>query len=147
MAFPAEGKVTLRRAWDGVTQNTAQIKRIANELIAMTNITRRRALDYTNLLADVLSLLDNYTAVQGLLAYAQNELNDNTINLAVEYTTMRTQIVTMQDWIVANIPKDALGNLAVYVFDANKKYVDINLTPAQLTAYKNQLTLLTATIN
>jgi len=30
MAFPAEGKITLRRAWDGITSAATRIKRIAN---------------------------------------------------------------------------------------------------------------------
>lgn len=147
MAFPAEGKVTLRRAWEGITSQSTRIKRIANELIAASNITRKNILDYANSLTESLATLDGYVTTPGLLAYAQNELNDATINLSAEFTTMRTQIVATQDWIVANFPKDAAGNLAVYAFDANKRYTDINLTSGQLTAFKTQLNALVATIN
>lgn len=147
MAFPAEGKVTLRRAWDGVTSQATRVKRIANEYIAITNITRKQVIDYANSLAESLATLNSYVTTSGLLAYAQNELNDITINLSAEFTTMRVQIVATQDWIIANFPKDAAGNLAVYAFDVNKRYVDIDLASGQLTAFKAQLSALVATIN
>ena len=147
MAFPAEGKITLRRAWDGITSAATRIKRIANEYIAMSSITRLAVLEYARTLAESLAILDSNTATAGLLAYAQNELNDATINLSAEYTAMRTQIVATQDWIVANFPKDAVGNLVVYVFDSNKKYINVALTSGQLTACKAQLNSLVVTIN
>lgn len=147
MAFPASGKVTLRQAWEGILSNAIRIKRMAQELVASPSITRRTVLDFENALTDSLATLDSYTSTQGLLAYAQNELNDATINLAAEYTTMRTQIVATQDWIVANFPKDASSNLAVYSFDVDKKYIDIILTTGQLAAVKTQLNALIATIN
>lgn len=147
MAFPASGKTTLRQAWEGVTANATRIKRMAQELVAKSEITRRGVLDYENAMTDSLVTLDGYVTTQGLLAYAQNELNDNTINLSSEFTTMRAQIVATQDWIVNNFPKDALGNLAVYAFNTNKQYVDINLTAGQLTAFKTQLNALIVTID
>lgn len=147
MAFPASGKVTLRTAWEGVTNSATIIKRTASDMAAAADVTRKKVLDYQNSLADNLAILDAYSATPGLLAYAQNELNNATIVLATEFTTMRTQIVATQDWIVANFPKDASNNLAVYSFDVNKRYADINLTAGQLTAFKTQLNILTATIN
>lgn len=147
MAFPASGKVTLRQAWDGVTYSAANIKRMANSHINMGAITRLQVLMVSDLLADCLIALDSYTVVQGLLAYARNELNNTTIDLATEYTIMRVQIVATQDWIVANFPKDAAGNLAVYAFNTSKKHINIDLTSEQLTAFKAQLSALVATIN
>lgn len=148
MAFPASGKITLRKAWDGVTNSAAIIKQTANDMVAAAAITRKKVLDYQNSLADNLAILDSYSATPGLAAYAQNELNDATINIVAEYTAMRTQIVATQDWIVANFPKDAADNLAVYSFDViNKRYTDVILTAGQLAAFKTQLGLLIATIN
>ena len=83
----------------------------------------------------------------GLLEYARNELNDQAIDLAAEFISMRTQIVATQDWIVANFPKDTANNLSVYSFDANKRFIDINLTAGQFAAFQTQLKLLIGTIN
>ena len=145
--FPGNGKTTLRTSWDGITERAARIKQTAASLVASASITRRAVLDYANSLADSLAVLDSYVATPGLLAYARNELNDATIDLAAEFTTMRTQLVATQDWIVANFPKDASNNLSVYAFDANKRFADVNLTAGQLSAFKTQLNLLIGTIN
>lgn len=145
--FPGNGKVTLRTSWDGITEKASRVKQTASAMVAASSITRRAVLDYANSLADSLATLDAYVTTPGLLAYARNELNDATVDLAAEFTAMRTQLVATQDWMVANFPKDASNNLAVYSFDVNKRFADINLTAGQLTAFKSQLNLLIGTIN
>lgn len=145
--FPGNGKITLRTSWDGITERASRIKSVASSLVSASTITRKTVLDYANSLADSLATLDAHVVTPGLLDYARKELNDANVDLAAEFATMKTQIVATQDWIVANFPKDATNNLTVYSFDATKRYADINLTAGQLTAFKNQLSLLVGTIN
>jgi hypothetical protein len=144
--FPGNGQINLTAAWNGITGVAANIKQSATGLIAASAVSRKVVLDFQNNLAAQLSLLNTYSAVSGLAAYAQNQLN-NTIDIVAEFNTMKTQVVATQDWVVANFPHDASGNLVVYSFNASKQYMDINLTTGELAAFKNQLSLLAATIN
>ena len=145
--FPGVDKTTLQTAWLGVTSTAGRIKIQAQTMAGATALTRKTILDYANLLADGLTALDSYSAVPGLLAYARNELNDTTLDLTIEFTTMRAQIVAVQDWLVANFPKDGTGKLIVYTFDGSKRFADVNLTAGELAAFKTQLNNLIGTIN
>lgn len=145
--FPASGVTTLATAWGQVRGTAAHVKQQSVDLNNASSVTRMTVLNFCNALADALARLDQYAAVSGLAAYVQAELNDSSINIASEFTTMRTQIVALQDWIVANFPKDGSSNLVVYSFDSNKRFADIALTTAQLAAFKIQLAALIATIN
>lgn len=145
--FPASGVTTLAKAWNQVTSTATALKQHSVYLNNAASITRMVILNFGNTIADALERLDQYSAASGLEAYAKNELHDVTLNIAAEYTAMRTQIVALQDWIVTNFPKDTSGNLVVYYFDAGKRYVDIELTSAQLSAFKTQLKALIVLIN
>lgn len=145
--FPASGKTMLNQAWLQMIQTAAQIKSNAQSLVSATSVSRMQALNYANSLASALATLDTLAATSGLAAYAQAQLNDATINIATEYTSMRAQIVITQNWIVANFPNDGAGGLIVYTFDSNKKYADIFLTTAQFSAFVTVLNALIATIN
>lgn len=146
MAFPGTSKSSLATVWSGIKATTGRIKDKCSQMIAAPSLTRIVILEFGNGLADALQYLTTATATSGLLAYARNEENDPTLDLVAEYTAMRTQIIATQDWLVANFPNDGTGGLSVYTFDVNKRYANINLTAGQLTAFKNQLAALSATI-
>lgn len=146
MAFPGTSNQSLEAVWSRSKATSGAIKDRADAMIASTSVTRRAVLDYLNGLADALAALAIYAATPGIAAYAQAQENKPTLNVSTEYVAMRTQIIAVQDWIVANFPKDASGNAAVYSFDANKRFADVNLTAGQLTAFKAQLSALSATI-
>jgi hypothetical protein len=145
MAFPSDSSLDLATAWAGVRATAGRMKATAVSMAAAASVTRRSVLDYANALADYLATFNTYTAVPGLAAYAQQQINNPALDIAAEFTTMRTQLVATQDWIVANFPAQA-GELKVYVFDASKRFADVNLTPAQLSAFKTQLNALAATV-
>lgn len=146
MAFPSASKASLSTIWAAIKSTTGRMKDQANRKIQAASVTRMQVLEIADQLADSLAYLDVERTAPGLLAYAQNEENDPALNLVTEFATMRVQIVAVQDWIVANFPKDVSGNLITYTFDANKKRAEILLTAGQLTALKAQLTALVATI-
>src|SRR5574337_352405 len=149
MAFPVNSVTSLEGRWSQIKNWTGRIKDQAVTLNNAVNITRTAVLQYQNFLADALAALNTLTAnasTNGLLEYARAQENNPTLDLVTEYNTMRTQLVAVQDWTVNNFPKDASNNLAVYVFDVNKRYGDVNLTAGQLSAYKKQLVNLAKTI-
>lgn len=149
MAFPGNSVTSLAGKWASIKDTSGRIKNECTTLNAAASVTRKRALDTANFLADALDALNTLTAnaaTNGLLEYARAQENNAALDLVAEYNTMRTALVAVQDWLVANFPKDASNNLVVYAFDGNKRYADVNLTAGQLSAFKSQLTTLGATI-
>lgn len=146
MAFPSDQTIDLQTAWTGVRREAGVVKGRAAQMSAASSVTRLQALEFANQLADSLSLLDTLAATPGLAAYAQEQVNNAQLNIASEFSAMRTQIVATQDWLVANFPKAADGALAVYAFDPSKRFANVNLTAGQVSAFKAQLNALIATI-
>ena len=150
MAMISTNTIFLNTLLAQITAMTGDIKAACVNLLAQGSVTRRAALDMANRLADRLASLDALTAnagTNGLVAYAQAQCGNPTRDLAGEYTACRTQIAAVQSWLVANFPKDASGNLVVYAFNGNNRFVDIALTAGELSAFKTQLTNLSATID
>ena len=148
MAFPAP-VADIAEVWNQVKGHVRRIKNTAQFYVAQPTVTRRQGLEYATHLAIDLANLDAYITTPGtpgLLAYARSQVNDPALDLAAEWASVRAQVVATQDWLVVNFP-NTTGELRVYTFDAAKKPVDINLTGPQLTAFKNQLSLLVATIS
>lgn len=149
MPFPGTSLNSLQSKWDTIKQTSGSIKDRSSLLNGLASITRAAVLNYAVFLADALQTLDAKTAnanTNGLLEYARSQENNPTLDLAGLYSTMRTQIVATQDWIVTNFP-NTTGELRVYTFDVNKRYVDIVLTAPQLSSFKTQLQALIATID
>jgi protein involved in sex pheromone biosynthesis len=145
MAFPSDTALDLESAWANLRATAGRMKGTASAFAAAASITRRQVLDFANALADYLAQFNSYTAVPGLAAYAKTQVNDPNLDIAAEYTTMRTQLVATQDWIVNNFPATT-GELRVYVFDGNKRFSDVILTAPQLSSFKSQLNSLIATV-
>jgi len=148
MAMPSNSGKSLSRRWESIKDTTGRIKDKCTQFIAQ-NVTRKQAIDFMNQLADELALLDVLTAngqTNGLLEYAQAQESDGGLNIINDYSTMRVQIVATQDWLIANLPRDASNNLSIYSTGPDKRYADIQLTAGQLTAFRTQLTALSATI-
>lgn len=149
MPFPGTSLNSLQSKWDTIKQTSGSVKDRSSLLNGLASITRATVLNYAVFLADALQTLDAKTAngtTNGLLEYARAQENNPSLDLTGTYSTMRTQIVATQDWIVANFP-NTTGELRVYTFDAGKRYIDIVLTAPQLSSFKTQLQALIATID
>lgn len=149
MPFPGTSLNSLQSKWDTIKQTAGSVKDRSSLLNGLASITRAAVLNYAVFLADALQTIDAKTAnatTNGLLEYARAQENNPSLDLQGTYTTMRTQIIATQDWIVTNFP-NTTGELRVYTFDAGKRYVDIALTGGQLTNFKVQLQALIATID
>lgn len=147
MSFPSSG-ATLADKWARIQSDAARLKSRSATLVAASQITRREALEYQNALLDIRADLETLTAgaaSNGLQAYAQAQVNDPSLNIATEYTTMRNALDSLTAWLVTNFPNTA-GELRVYTF-VSSRVTDVLLTAGELTAYKAQLNGLIATIN
>jgi hypothetical protein len=147
MSFPSSG-ATLADKWARIQSDAARLKSRSATLVAASQITRREALEYQNALLDIRADLETLTAgaaSNGLQAYAQAQVNDPSLNIATEYTTMRNALDALTAWLVTNFP-NTTGELRVYTF-VSSRVTDVQLTAGELTAYKAQLNGLIATIN
>jgi len=147
VAFPSSG-ATLADKWTRIQSNAARLKNRSAILVAASQITRRETLEYQNALLDIRADLETLTAgaaSNGLQTYAQAQVNDPTLNIATEYTTMRNALDAVTAWLVTNFPNTS-GELRVYSF-VSGRVTDVLLTAGELTAYKAQLSSLIATIN
>lgn len=144
MTFPTSA--SLGEAWMNAKMVAKAIKARADIMRASASIMRMEVLVYLDTLADSLAALSAYASMPGMLAYAQQQQNNPALDLAAEWVAMKTQIEATQTWITGNFPHDSNGYAAVYSFDVNKRFVEVPLTAPQLSAFKSQLALLSATI-
>jgi len=150
MAFPSNSKFSLSYRWEAVKNVAGTLKNKCNAIAIAGTLSRKQVLDFGNYLADCVLSFDNLTAnavADGLVAYAQQQENDPGLDVVANYSAMRSAIVSAQDWLVANFPRDAANNLVVFAnFDANKRYSDIALTTQERTAFQSQVSSIAATI-
>jgi hypothetical protein len=145
MAFPGSGSTSLATTWANLQGAAGRVKDRSAFLSAQSTLTRRHVLEHQNYLLDIRGQMEVFAAAPGIQPYAQNEINDPSLNLATEYVAMRNAIDTLLAWGVTNFPNTS-GELRVYTF-ASQRVTDINLTGGELSAYKTQLNNLIATIS
>jgi len=145
MSFPGSGTTSLAGTWANLQAAAGRVKDKSAFLAAQGSLTRRAVLEHQNYLLDIRAQMEVFAAAPGLQAYAQNEINNPSLNLATEYVAMRNAIDALLAWLVTNFPNTS-GELRVYSF-ASQRVTDINLTAPELSAYKTQLNTLVATIS
>ena len=79
-------------------------------------------------LAQVIGLMDGWTATPGIATYAQAQENDPTYDVATEYGTMRTAMASALTQLVTLFPTSG-GFMAYQTLNA-----DGSITPRQFTA-------------
>lgn len=153
MAFPSTVGTkpdTLNDAWQGARGVAGLIKTQAQTLKTQSlagNLSSSTILDFATVIADAKVRLNIYAAVPGLAAYAQAQVNDNTLDVASSFTSMVTQLDALRDWIITNFPKDGSLFLLAKQFDANGRTTDRQFSTATLATFRTQLDALIATIN
>lgn len=145
MSFPGSGTSSLASVWENLQAAAGRVKDRSAFLVAATGITRRQALEHHNYLLDIRAQMEVFAAAPGLQAYAQNEINNPSLNLATEYVAMRNALDAVVGWMITNFPATS-GELRVYNF-VSSRVADISLTSGELSAYKAQLSSLIATIS
>jgi hypothetical protein len=157
MAFPSSlgtAQENLNTAWDRARSFAGEVKRRAQDLRAKSaagTMASGDVLDYTTFLADM-KLEFNAIAALGspLAAYAQAQLNDNTINIGTEFTNMVAALDNVVSWVVTNFPKTSGTNeLRAQTFapDNSGRTVDVVFSAASTSTFRTQLDALIAAIN
>jgi hypothetical protein len=152
MAFPSSvGRpYILANAWELARQVAGALKtRSVNlrTLSAAGPATSTDILSFQTYLADTKAQLQTLAAVPGLAAYAQAQVNDNTLDVAASFTAMTTQIDACGSWVVTNFPKDGNGFLLAQTFNGGGRPSDRTFSTATLAGFRTQLDALIATID
>lgn len=148
MAFPAS-TLTLANALDGVRQTALRIKQQTQSLrirSAAGDVPRADFVKLQRLLNQSVVQFDQFVTVPGLAQYAQDQLGDATLDLAAEYSAMRTAALTLRDWIFNAIPRSASGAAELRTVDAEGNEVDLVVTPAQSAGFRTEADSFIATI-
>jgi hypothetical protein len=153
MAFPALNGTTfpftLDAAWAGARNTAAQIKAqctALNAQIAAGPVSSQVIINNLSFFATLNTQLTAYAAVPGLAAYAQQQVNNPSLDVAGAFTTMQAALVATGNWIVTNFPTDSSGFLQATQF-SNGQVQWANFTSAQLAGLVTQLNALSATIS
>ena len=150
MASPSSKTLNLADRYTAYRNATGYIKGECATILATPSYTMMAALNFRNQLISIIGQLQTYTqnaVADGLVAYAQSVEGKPALDLIAEYQTMLAQLVNVRDWIFNNFPaKDASGNPVPFTWNINAPYSQVNLTAGQLTAFKTQITALSATI-
>lgn len=147
MPFPAN-TATLRDTWETVQRTARDLKKYLQDFNTQSlagPLSANAVIGVMNAL--IIAKTQNTAAagVGGLAAYAQEQVNDPTLNVAAEFTSMNDAITLAINWIVANFPanggyiqKDTLSATGVAVR---------SFTTAELAGLRTQLSSVIATIS
>lgn len=116
-------------------------------LSAAGTLTSSNVLQLSQFLADSKVEFQRVSSVPGLAAYAQNQVNDPLLDIALEFTNMVNALDATIGWIVANFPKDAGGFLLAQTILANGRPQDRVFTVAATATFRTQLDALIAAID
>lgn len=155
MAFPSSsGSKTenLASAWYTARQSAADIKKRSQNLWNLCNTSDVKGLvilEYAEYLSNKKSQLDAITSITGIGAYAQDQINDPTLNVGTEYAAMASAIDGVISWIITNMPKDGSGYILTQQFngDNSGKIVQRTFNPTATQGLRTQLLTLIGTID
>jgi hypothetical protein len=95
-----------------------------------SNITGLDAVNMAANLTRVLTEIDEISVLPGFQAYAQQQFGNANYDIASEFVAMRTALASIKNWLVTNIPANAVSI-------HNGVLVGLSYTPAQTTALRN----------
>lgn len=140
MAFKAS-TISLQNGFERMLSIALQEKNYLNNWNSRltSNITALDAVEWLSNLNRVLSEFDIIAALPGLQAYAQAQFGGATYDVASEYSTMRSSLVAVQQWLLTNIPSNSITIV-------NGVQVGASYTPAQTAPLKALVVSAAATI-
>lgn len=152
MAFPASNGATLytlEAAWAGARDAAYQIKSNALSLAALatTGAGAESFVWMPGWVSDYNAKLNAFAAVPGIVAYAQAQVADPSLDVAAAFGAMQQALIAVGNWIVSNFPKDASNNLLYIQFTSDGHLQYSAFTSAQLSGLLTLLNALIATID
>ncbi len=149
MAFPAT-TLTSQQAWDRIRRQALDIRDIVQALrndSAAGNTERRRYVFTQRRLQIAIDEWDALSTTPGLQAYARDQLDDQTLNLATEFTQMRAAAIALRDWIFANVPTHAgTGAQLLTAYSVDGLGTELTFNTGQTGQFRTEADTFLATI-
>lgn len=148
MAFPASGQL-LADALRGARNLATRLKVASVDIrtrSAAGPINRQDVVIFMGALSDAISQWGAISALPGIGQYARDQLGNQSLDLAAEFSAMVGAAVALKDWIFANFPKDAGGAWLLESVDANGVRVPLTFTAASLAQFRTNCSAFEATI-
>ena len=157
MAFPSDTGTTqedLDTAWKRSRSIASQVKQRATDIRTKSLagiMTSSDVLDFTTYLADQKLQFNAISALGApLAAYAQAQINNNTINIATEFANMVSALDGVVSWVLTNFPKTPTTNelrAVTFAVDNSGRTVNVVFTAGATSGLRTQLDALIAAIN
>lgn len=150
MAFPATQQILLegfQQARSIASRVKTRVTRV-RDLSAAGPINRFEVIKLVSLLSDSNTTLSSIASISGIGQFAQDQLDDNSIDIAAEFSTMNSAIIALRDWIVNNYPTDSgSGAWLVESYNNSGNSVPLTFTTAELVTFRTHCDTLIATID
>lgn len=149
MAFPSgKTKDTLNKALNDTQIIARNLKQDAIDIRDTSlagDISRKLIMEFPTKIADALDIWSVASAKTGIAQYAKDQLEDQTLTIGADFTSMVTTATGVRDWIITNFPNTG-GLLLERSFDVNGRMVLGTLTTVQTAGLRIELDALIATI-
>ena len=149
MAFPAS-TVSAEQAWDTIRRGAV---RLSGTVTALRNASAAgdtevpRYVQLHRLLVETIDEWDAVSSTPGLQAYARDQIDNQALDLAAEFTAMRNAAIALRDWIFTNLPTDSVtGAVAQYIVDAQSAVTSVTVSTAQTATFRTNADALLTTI-
>jgi hypothetical protein len=84
-----------------------------------------------------ISILNAQASVPGIVAYAQQQFNDATYDVAAEFNNMVSKLTAVVAWVGTNFPKDGSGFVLGYTISGDGSRTPRSFSAASTTGLKN----------
>lgn len=148
-------------AWPASSQNLAEgfalVNATANKLKQRVQAlstasgagptSRQQYLDLQRSLDEAITRWSQVGALPGIVEYARAQLDNPTLDVVAEFTTMRDAAIALRDWINTNFPRDATSQaVLVYAYNAAGIPTELTFTSGQTATFRAQANAFTATV-
>lgn len=135
MSFPASTG-QLSDTWIQACRLGISVKNATNNILSQSQsaLPANNAIQYAQFLSGAIAALNQYAAVGGIAAYAQQQANNPSLNIVTEFTNMVTDIQAVVNWITGNFPKDGSSNLLYAKFNGDGSLAYTSFPNSVLTA-------------
>lgn len=150
MAFPAS-TVTAEQAWNGIRDRAVRLKsqvQTIRDSSAAGDTGRTSYIGLQRSLDRAVSTWNAFASVPGLQAYARDQIDDATLDLAAEFVAMRDAAIALRNWIFANMPRDAgTGAVLLHTVGQDGAQIELTVTAAQTAGFRSAADVFLLTIN
>ena len=149
MAFPASTQ-TLEDALAATRRTATKIKGMTQSLRNRSEVENIPRMDFVRLqqaLQQSVDIWDQAATVTGIATYAQEQYTDSGLDLATEYTAMRSTALSLRDWIYNAVPEAASGAAELQILNTSGVLTDLTVSPAQSAGFRTEADAFIATID